>query len=569
MARGGFAHAKARSPSSSERSTASPSSPSTPKLNSAFTILDQSMSAAEDILAHWDNGAVKACSSASLHRLILTVEKLHQARKLIVEGSPTSISCLLQSQTLMDKATKRLQLEFHRILAARRDVPSSDILGHIDNEVGAAADLRSIARCMINCGHGKQSIEVYRLVRHSHVKEALYKLGFDHSPPAQLKKLPWHALEDRILSWVGAAKTAVRNIFAGEHTLCRQTFSSSSVEEALYGEIIGEDAAEFFAFPELVVSKTRLSPEKIFRLLDMYETILELLPEIESVFSHESTWNVRAQVQASLSKLGEAVRLLLEELEFAIKKDNTKAIIPGGGLHPLARYVANFVALLADYRDSLVDIFAEDPAEERSPLSGVSLRLGSLIFYLVCKLDTKAELYGDPALGYLFLANNLQYLVRKIQQGKLTDIFGEDWVRTHATRARRYAASFERLVWKEVIETISGDPTVVSELEAGIAADRMRRFNEAFDATCKKQAGWVVADGTMEQEMKRSVSWSLTSAYRPLYNKCRGEGISGGAIRFAPEDLVNYISDLFYDGHSSSVYSRHDPSCEALFGRSH
>ncbi|XP_078446981.1 exocyst complex component EXO70H1-like [Wolffia australiana] len=568
--------------------TASPSATLTPStstppsrphsLNTAM--MEENISLAEEILANWNRDGSSSSSPEFLNRLFPAITNLHRSRKFFLNESSAdtvSSSFLIQSQAVMDKAVKRLQFEFHRIIKTRRDVLQREELCFSPPTHDVAADLRSIAHCMVYCGHGKECIDVYRLVRRSVVEEGLYNIGFDRSTLAQIKKLSWDALEDRICSWVGAAKTAVRNIFAGEHTLCRQTFSSSSVEEALFGEIIGEDAAEFFAFPELVVSKTRLSPEKMFRLLDMYETILELLPEIESVFSHESTSNVRAQVEASLTKLGEAVRLLLEELESAIKKDNTKAIIPGGGLHPLARYVANFVSLLAEYERGVADIFFKPPLraaafisappspkheaeDEENPFSGVSRRLGNLIFVLLCKLDAKARLYGEPALGYLFLANNLWYLVRKVQRGKLIDILGEGWVTTHAARARIYAARYERLAWKDVLETISGDSTVISNLEEGFAPEQILRFNSAFDAACRKQAGWVTADKVMERELKLSISQKVMSGYRPLYVKCREEGRSGGVIHFTPEELAKYISGLLCDGPGSSVFSDHGSS---------
>ncbi|XP_078446723.1 exocyst complex component EXO70H1-like [Wolffia australiana] len=610
MARGGSSHGR------TERTTPLTSASASPTRRFGTALMEENISVAEEILAHWEQTGSSSSTSESLHRLLEAIGNLHRARKFFFKDSNKDSSLLVRSQALMDKASKRLQLEFHRILSSQRDILASDSLisqssscsslTDLDTEdyppplpspsssswqpENAISDLRFIARCMVYCGHGKECINVYRLLRRSVVEEGLYNLGFDRLSPGKLQKLPWNALEDKIWSWVGAAKTAVHAIFAGERALCRQTFSSSSLRDTLFSEITGEAAARFFAFPELLLSKIKLSPEKTFRVLDMYETILELLPEIESVFSHESTSNVRAQVEASLTKLAEAVRLLLEELESAIKKDNTKAIIPGGGLHPLARYVANFVSLLADYSDAMADIFFEQPAEippgsplhnaaflsappspkreeereeeeeEDNPLAGVSLRLGSLIFVLLCKLDSKASLYGDPALGYLFLANNLQYLVRKIQRGKLADVLGEDWVKTNAARARRYAASYERLAWNDVMGTISGDGAAIEELEMGTAVERMKRFNEAFDEACKRQAEWVITDRTMEHDVKLSLSRTLMSAYRPLYVKCRSEVRSSRAIRFAPEDLANHVSDLFCEGRGSSVYSGHGSS---------
>ena len=56
-----------------------------------------------------------------------------------------------------------------------------------------------------------------------------------------------------------------------------------------------------------------------------------------------------------------------------------------------------------------------DGEEQGSPASVLSVRLGWIIIILQCELDKQSKLYKDVALSYLFLINNLNYIVQKIK----------------------------------------------------------------------------------------------------------------------------------------------------------
>ncbi|KAJ6303186.1 hypothetical protein OIU77_017132 [Salix suchowensis] len=172
------------------------------------------------------------------------------------------------------------------------------------------------------------------------------------------------------------------------------------------------------------------------------KAIVDLWPEIESIFDLESSSTVKQQALSSRIKLGEAARAILTDFESAISKDHSKAAVPGGDIHPMTRYVMNYVTFLTDYSGILADILADWPlpvlsslpeAYFGSPLfdegtvnSAISTRLAWLVLLMLCKLDGRAEMYKDAALSYLFLANNLQYVVNKVQKSSLKFLHGDE-----------------------------------------------------------------------------------------------------------------------------------------------
>ena len=430
----------------------------------------------------------------------------------------------------------------------------------------AMSDLRSIAECMISCGYGKECVDIYKTIRRSIVDEGLYKLGFDRQSPSRVLKLDWDVLEPRVQNWLAVSKVAVRTLFAGERALCDHVFSSfKSIRESCFAEISRDCAIYFLGFPELVALKTKMSPEKVFRMLDMYDSIAELLPEIETIFSQNSTSAVRTQAKSSLEKLADAVRFLLCDFEAAIQKDASKIPVQGGGLHPLTHYMMNYLIFLADYSDALTDIYSERPfqipvsvsetlfnsmamtsappspafgAGENSPYS-ISLRFSWLILVLLCKASR------EVSLAYLFLANNLRYVVNKVCGSQLKNIVGDDWVFMHESKTRRYAGSYERLAWEKVLRAASTS-TMTNTSEA---REAMRLFNEVFSDHCREQAAWIVPDGKMRDELKLSIAGKLIPAYKNTYMtaaaRLTGEKDLLMVLRFTPDDLANYLSEIF------------------------
>ncbi|KAM7496807.1 hypothetical protein LguiA_021221 [Lonicera macranthoides] len=120
-----------------------------------------------------------------------------------------------------------------------------------------------------------------------------------------------------------------------------------------------------FKFPELV-AKSKRSPEKNFRLIDLYETIFDLFPEIESIFSYVSISEIKLQVLPSFYKLAESIQVILTDFESSIQKNSSKALTANGRVHPLTNSTMNYKQHLANYSGALGNIFAYSPSPEKS-----------------------------------------------------------------------------------------------------------------------------------------------------------------------------------------------------------
>ncbi|MBA0846389.1 hypothetical protein Goshw_001265 [Gossypium schwendimanii] len=592
-------------------------SPSPPTRHHTFTesLIEENIEAAELSITKWDSlygdDHVSYCNIASLFsennrdeakQYLSSIKGLQKAMRYLASLESTSDK-LVRAQTLMQTAMKRLEREFYQILKSNRnyldpesvsnhsssrpsvsrssfsdseeDGSENDSIPEVERGSSAViADLRAIAEAMISAGYAKECFKIYRTIRKSIVDEALYNLGVERNLGfQQIQKMEWEILEVKIKHWLNAVKGAVKTVFYGERLLCDQVFAiSSSIRESCFTDVSKEGALALFGFPENV-AKSKKAPEKMFRILDLYEAVSDLWPEIESIFSFESTSTVRSTAVNSLIRLSDAVRTMLTDFEMAIQKHSSKTTVPGGGIHPLTRYVMNYISFLADYSGVLSDIIADWPLQISSPLpesyfgspdkeesisSPISVRLAWLILVMLCKLDGKAEMYKDVALSYLFLANNLQYVVNKVRQSNLKLLLGDNWVTKHEQKVRKYAANYERVGWSKVFAALPENPT--AEIPVDQVIEHFRNFNSAFEEAYKKQTSWVVTDPKLRDEIKLSLARRIGPIYKEFFDKYGGvqlmkEMWAKTLVRYTPDDLRNYCSDLFFGSGSSGSIS--------------
>ncbi|OMP11363.1 Exocyst complex protein Exo70 [Corchorus capsularis] len=587
---------------------------STPRRRFSESMIEQTIDTAATIIMKWDAETSAYAKVTSLFyeskreamQFIKSVNDLQKIMHLLVSEESGSDLRLVRAQHLMQIAMKRLQKEFYQILSmnrahldpesvstrssrtsasARSSLSDFDDDGSPEDEIRAAgdsiseveevssmvmSDLKSIADCMIGSGYAKECIHIYKIIRKSIIDEGIYKLGVEKMSSSQINKMDWDVLEFKIKNWLEAVRISMKTLFTGERILCDHVFATSdSIRESCFADISKEGGTLLFGFPELVAKTKKSPPEKIFRVLDMYTAVSENWQEIDTIFSFESTSVVRQAALNSLIRLSESVRSLLADFESAIQKDSSKAMVPGGGLHALTMYSMNYLTLLADYTNILADIISDWPPPAKSSLPesyfdspesdesqaapAMSVRIAWLILVLLCKLDGKAKHYKDVSLSYLFLANNLQHVISRVRTSNLRYILGEEWITKHEAKVRQFSANYERLAWGHVFDSLPVNPT--APMTAGQAKESFRKFNTSFEDAYWKQRSCIVPDGKLRDEIKVSIGRKLVTAYRELYNNHKStvgdERAARLFVRFSPEDVGNYLSDLFFGTVSS------------------
>lgn len=438
---------------------------------------------------------------------------------------------------------RRLDQELkHRLLAV------SDIHSPAD-QISA---VHAIVETMLSTGYGEECVTTYQSIRRSAVTSQLKQLGFDISAnrPRKLFKVSWDALDYQTKLWIDAASRAVCRVFYSEQQLSDSIFGASvfTVRDSVFASVVSDIAVMFFSFPETVSMRAKHTPERLFSLLNMHEKITILMPDIEVLFGSEPTAVVLSKVTSSLTNLTDAARMSLYEFEKAIRKAKPHTT-PGGGILSLTRYVMNYLICLFDYEASLYTILSSMPQETNASSfdisndwygSPVSVRIAWLLFVLLQKLESMAESYRCVALSYLFLVNNIQYVVKKVKTSSLKESLGEEWVAVQETKVRRYMEGHVRSAWSHVSAALP-----VKEEEH---VDRVREFEMVFQKVMKERQNWVIVDERMREEVRQLVEGMVAPAYRGWYQVYR----RSMEVRFTPEFIRSRILRLYEDPDSPS-----------------
>ncbi|PRQ34672.1 putative exocyst complex component Exo70, cullin repeat-like-containing domain-containing protein [Rosa chinensis] len=427
---------------------------------------------------------------------------------------------------------------------------------------GTINDLHEIAKRMVAAGFGKECSHVYSSCRREFLEESLSRLGLQKLSIDEVQKMPWQDLEDEIERWIKAANVSLRILFPSERRLVDRVFYGlSSAADLSFMEVCRGSTIQILNFTDAVAIGSR-SPERLFKVLDVFETMRDLMPEFDSVFSNQYCLFLRNEAIAIWKRLGEAIRGIFMELENLISRDPAKTPVPGGGLHPITRYVMNYLRAACRSRQTLEQVFEDNAGvphqskvDGRASSSSMSVQMAWIMELLESNLEAKSKIYRDSALCYVFMMNNGRYIVQKVKDSELGSLLGDDWIRKHSAKVRQYHVNYQRSSWNKVLGVL--------KLESGSLApnaavksmkEKLKLFNIYFDEICKNQSNWVIFDELLRDELRISLTKILLPAYQSFVGRFQNVpeiGRHDKYIKYDSEDIEARINDLFQGSRGS------------------
>ncbi|KAJ4812703.1 exocyst subunit exo70 family protein D3 [Rhynchospora pubera] len=445
----------------------------------------------------------------------------------------------------------------------------------------AIEDLRNIASRMIASGYWRECMQVYGSARKPSVDHNLRRLGIEKLSIGDVQRLSWETLASKVGRWIRSARAAIRIILASERRLCEMIFDEEGLDEAPFAEAVKGAALQVLGFAE-ANSIGRRSPEKLFKMLDMYECLSDLMPDISAIFNSKSTEPIRQQAEEILLRLGDAARGILSEFENAVIKETSKSPVPGGTIHPLTRYVMNYLMVIPDYTETLAKLITSRPsyrlAGSEEPITidddfpqpkaqdPIAYHVVWIIFVLHRSLDIKTGGYKDVALSHLFVMNNIHYIVHKVKDTEeLQEMVGEKYLQKLALAYTNAAISYERATWLPILRCLRDEGLHVtggfsSSVSKSTLRERFRSFNASFEEAHRLQSMWQVPDTQLKEELRMSIGEKLLPAYRSFLGRFRQHIETGKhpelLIKYSVEDLEEAILDFFEGTQPPSILNR-------------
>ncbi|CAI0426627.1 unnamed protein product [Linum tenue] len=460
--------------------------------------------------------------------------------------------------------------EYHDYIPVAQPLTDYDVV--IDAlPSGTINDLHEIAKRMVAAGFGKECSHVYSSCRRDFLEESVSRLGLQQKLSSEeVQKMPWQDLEDEIEKWIKAANVLLRILFPSERRLCdRVFFGLSSAADLSFMEVCRGSTIQILNFADAVAIGSR-SPERLFKILDLFETLRDLIPEFECNFSDQYCLVLRNEAVAIWNRLREAIRGMFMELENLIRRDPAKDPVPGGGLHPITRYVMNYLLAACRSRETLEQVFEDSVngglGAKDSSASPLSVQMAWIMELLESNLEQKAKIYGDPALCAVFMMNNEKYIVKKVKDidpknSQLSALLGDDWIRKHTAKVKQYHLNYQRSSWNKILGVLKADnSSPAATANAGgkpmSAKEKIKLFNSQFEEVYKTQSQWVVFDEQLRKDIRTSLTNLLLPAYGNFIGRFQNSPEAGRNvdkyIKYSLEDVESRINRLFQGGSGSA-----------------
>ncbi|KAG2626847.1 exocyst complex component EXO70B1-like [Panicum virgatum] len=421
---------------------------------------------------------------------------------------------------------------------------------------GSIANVHQIAKRMVDAGFGRECAEAYAEARRSFVDESVARLGIRPRTAEEVHASPWEELEFDIARWIPAFNMVFRILIPSERRLCDRVFDGlAPFGDLAFIAAVRTQALQLISFGDAISSSSR-APERLFRVVDMYEAVRDILPDLDPVFSDPYSATLRAEVSTMCNTLGSSIKGIFMELENLIRRDPARVAAPGGGIHPITRYVMNYLRAACGSRQTLEEVMEGDlgvnggapvAVDPDRPTSSLAVHIAWIMDVLHKNLDTKSKIYRDPSLASIFLLNNGKYIIQKVNDSELGVLLGDEWIKQMTTRVRRWSVDYQRTTWGKVTTVLQTGSPGIGGLPAKAMLQKLRMFNTYFEEIFATQSEWVIADEQLRVDIRAAVEDSVMPVYASLIAKLKSSPETGRDlyIKYTPEDVVARIHHLF------------------------
>ncbi|XP_048549928.1 exocyst complex component EXO70B1-like [Triticum urartu] len=421
---------------------------------------------------------------------------------------------------------------------------------------GSVSDVHQIARRMVDAGFGRECAEAYAAARRGFIDESVARLGIRSRTSDEVHSLPWEELEFDIARWIPAFKMVFRILIPSERRLSDRVFEGL----APYGDLafvaaVRTQALQLISFGDAVAAASR-APERLFRVIDMYEAVRDLLPDLDPVFADPYSAALRAEVSAVCNTLGSSIKGIFMELENLIRRDPARVAVPGGGIHPITRYVMNYLRAACGSRQTLEEVMEGDlgalgvtaiAVDPDRPTSSLAVHIAWIMDVLHKNLESKSKIYRDPPLASIFLMNNGKYVIHKVNDSELGVLLGDDWMKQMLSRVRRWSMEYQRGAWAKVMSVLQTGGSGFSGLPPKAMLQKLQMFNGYLEEIRAAQSEWVITDDQLRADVKAAIADSVLPAYKGLIARLRSspDPPQDLFIKHTPEDVEACIQHLF------------------------
>ncbi|KAI3861075.1 hypothetical protein MKX03_021913 [Papaver bracteatum] len=450
----------------------------------------------------------------------------------------------MRYEGLLDEALLTLQDEYENILlqlnhalflgheVVNKDVEGSDqaITGRDDviHDLGSELEVQVLRRisetltrndCLDIC------IDIYVKARYRRAAKALMRLNPDYLrryTPEEINEMEWVTLETSITLWIEHFQLAVKTVFVSEKKLCNQVFleiMDGLIWAECFVKITDKIMAVFFRFGEGVARSSK-EPQKLFKLLDMFEYLEKLEVEFSEIFDGDAGNDICSRFRELLKLLVHASTKVFWEFGLQIEGNHDGFPPPQDGSVPkLVRYAVNLKYLSADqYQTSMAKVlrieqmwkagFLSKPDSDENLLQDA---ISNVMEALERNIEFKKSRYKDSAASHILHEHLLVYIYMRSRNSELGNILGEQLLKkNYKTVAEESAYMYQRRAWEPILKLLENESeskkvyNSKKEAVSALARGKMEAFMKGFEDNLQKhRSGYYnIPDKDLKEQLR-------------------------------------------------------------------
>lgn len=498
-------------------------------------------------------------------------------------------------------AIKSLQLLFQRILdcsvtgtkcdAMSATVYSSSVTssynyelqgnnqtGHGELSQEQVSRLCSIVERLNSTGSLGDCINMYRISRKSAVDARFLRFCIGKWTANDLQGLDLEEFAAKIRIWTLAAYKCYNTIFPLERQYYEEIFGGveAVTHDNCFLDIVKHAAIELNNFADAV--SCIASFQKLFPVLEMFKVLVVILPKIRNMFHSASVVNISygaSNASNTINSLTSLVRRLFSSFQDTVLNEQSNTLPSKGTLHSLTEYAMRYVTSILMHKELLTTVIVSLPTRRfrnqadvqfTEAFCGSPLRLHIMwiIINLKINLEGKSSLYEDSSLSYVFIMNNVNYIVKTITGSpELLEMIGKEYPSKLSKDVLQAAQNYSSSISRRVLYCLRNDGLnskcpFYNGISKKAVKNRFKTFNTTFEEVCQSQSTMFVLDIQLRSQIHKLILNKLLPTYTSFLKKfgsrIQSERLKERYVKYTPQDLENKLKFCFQNtGHLLAV----------------
>ncbi|XP_010999889.1 PREDICTED: exocyst complex component EXO70A1-like [Populus euphratica] len=475
---------------------------------------------------------------------------------------------------LLDEALLNLQDEHESILQKLKhhnidESQGGNKLDMADSDLGTELEIEVLRRisetlaandCLDIC------IDIYVKVRYVRAAKALMRLNPDYLKtytPEEIDEMEWGTLETAISLWIQHFELALRTVFVSEKKLSNQILRGildGAVWLECFVKIADKIMAVFFRFGE-GVARSNKEPQKLFKLLDMFDSLEKLKTEFSEIFEGEAGADICTRFRELEKLLVHSSSKVFWEFGLQIEGNSDGFPPPQDSSVPkLVRYAVNYLKYLASetYSAPMAKVLLTEKIWKAGILSKPEpeehlLRdaITNIMEALQRNVESKKLRYKDRILPHVFAMNTYWYIYMRTRNTDLGKLLGEQYLKmNYKVVAEESAYMYQRQAWKPLVrlldkEELKRENKSENEDTRALIREKMEGFLKGVSEVSQRHrsGSYTIHDVDLREQIKEATVNLVVPAYIEFLNAYSSALPSKSYVK--PEAVQGLLDQIF------------------------